>query len=386
MPYLPRASYSPSVGLSGSCCIFYSDWAGACGSTILATGNSGGGPDLIWRWDFSAGPGFPEQVNTLEGTIPQSRSVDGDDDGHGYTVGVSTTDTRIVFNRWQAGQPGVDADVVIAASGQNPHVRACRADTAYISYFNNATSRIEMQRICFGATCCMPGTCGAIIAPDCNAGAGYSAECSGGTTTIALDGTGSSDPAGLTLNFAWTTDCPGGSFDDPASPSPSLILDTLAPCPLTCNVTLTVDNGSASSSCDASVTVADTQPPIVTSAGTVTACLWPPNHKYVPVPAGDIRPTVTDACGGPVTWTITGCASNQPDNGLGDGNTEDDCLIAPDGQSLMVRAERQGGEPAGRDYAVEVVATDGCGNVSPPSTGAIVHVPHDSRPTRRCDR
>jgi hypothetical protein len=102
--------------------------------------------------------------------------------------------------------------------------------------------------------------------PVCNVAGPYSTECEDAVTDVLLDGTGSFDPdSGDTITFAWDTDCPGANFDDPASPTPVLTLDSAAPCPLVCNVTLTVtdDNGEYDT-CSTTVTIEDTTPPAIT--------------------------------------------------------------------------------------------------------------------------
>lgn len=128
------------------------------------------------------------------------------------------------------------------------------------------------------------------------------------------------------------------------------------------------------------VTVTDTTPPIIVADATHVVCLWPPNHSGHVVDADDFGLSVTDDCSGPVTWTFTECVSDQPDDGLGDGSTTGDCVISADGQSLLVRAERQGrgpGRHVGRRYSVAVIATDACGNVTPPTAAGVIAVPHD---------
>lgn len=105
--------------------------------------------------------------------------------------------------------------------------------------------------------------------PTCNTGGPYTAECEAGSTSLQLDGSGSNDSDDDPLGFEWTTDCPGGFFDDPASPTPILTVDTSGGCDNACEVTLTVDDGNGGSSeCSTSVTISDTQPPVVTCSAT----------------------------------------------------------------------------------------------------------------------
>jgi subtilisin family serine protease len=99
--------------------------------------------------------------------------------------------------------------------------------------------------------------------PVCDANGPYTAECQGAATEVSLNGTGSSDPnTGDILDFAWTSDCPGGSFDDSTNPSPTL---DLQPGCYGCGVSLTVtDLGGESDSCSSPVQVVDTLPPDIT--------------------------------------------------------------------------------------------------------------------------
>ena len=75
--------------------------------------------------------------------------------------------------------------------------------------------------------------------------------------------------------------------------------------------------------------------------------------------SADFRPSITDDCSEPVTWRFAGCASDQPENGLGDGNTEPDCVVAADGQGFCVRSERQGMVPAAGGVVAGLVVAFG---------------------------
>jgi len=97
--------------------------------------------------------------------------------------------------------------------------------------------------------------------------------------------------------------------------------------------------------------------------------LWPPNHKYVTV-----EPTITvsDNFDPNPTVTLVSVVSNEPDDGLGDGDTPNDIVIHPDG-TIDLRAERSGtGE--GRIYTITYQATDACGNSTVAT--ATMTVPH----------
>ena len=135
------------------------------------------------------------------------------------------------------------------------------------------------------------------------------------------------------------------------------------------------------------VTVQDTTPPVIQGGNADLYCLWPPNHKYRCFGQGDFDLAITDNCSSPpFTWTFDGCASDQPDNanGVGDGDTVNDCLVAPDRQSFCVRSERDGTVPGGRHYGVTVMAVDACGNASGLMLVGYVYVPHDMSPELDC--
>jgi hypothetical protein len=89
-------------------------------------------------------------------------------------------------------------------------------------------------------------------------------DCTGSRTPVPLDGSRSEAQDGGGLAYAWTSDCPGGVFDDPAAAAPILTVDSIAPCrSLSCSATLTVtDSGGQSSTCAPTlVLIEDNDPP-----------------------------------------------------------------------------------------------------------------------------
>ena len=119
------------------------------------------------------------------------------------------------------------------------------------------------------------------------------------------------------------------------------------------------------------MTVSDTTPPklSVTLSPTV---LWPPDHKLIPIRATIM---VSDTCDPKPTvkFSIT---SNEPDNGLGDGDTAEDIQRCnrTDSRSCSARSEAERGN--GRIYTVTYQATDASGNTT--TKTATVDRPEES--------
>ena len=175
--------------------------------------------------------------------------------------------------------------------------------------------------------------------PACDAGGPYEAECQGPTTTVPLDGTGSSDPdLEDVLTFAWANiDCPGGTFDDATSSTPVFTVDSVAPCPLSCTVSLNVtDDDGESDTCDATVSVADTTPPVLTVDTTPISLvdIDCSGDEEVALPTA----TATDVCDADPTIT-------------------DDAPVT---------------FPAGATTTVTFTATDACGNVDSESVDVTI--------------
>jgi hypothetical protein len=109
-----------------------------------------------------------------------------------------------------------------------------------------------------------------------------------------------------------------------------------------------------SASCSFTVTVNDTESPVVSAATVDKPSLWPPNHQMETI---TVNYTATDNCG---VNCVLSVASNEPVNGLGDGDTSPDWVIV-DAHHVLLRSERSG-KGNGRIYTITVTCTDAAGN------------------------
>ncbi|HEY3042278.1 MAG TPA: HYR domain-containing protein [Pyrinomonadaceae bacterium] len=126
----------------------------------------------------------------------------------------------------------------------------------------------------------------------------------------------------------------------------------------TTTVTLTdtrLDGGTAT--CTFTVTVNDTEFPVVSQPTDTPNNLWPPDHRMVPVA---VNYTATDNCPG-LNCVLT-VSSNEPIEGLGDGDTAPDWQVV-DAHNVLLRAER-GGRGNGRLYTITTTCTDASGNAT----------------------
>ncbi len=100
--------------------------------------------------------------------------------------------------------------------------------------------------------------------PKCSLPGSYDLEHEGDVTVLALESGVSEDPDGTWLDYSWSTNCPGGYFDNHFAPDPILVVDTANTCQLECTVTLVVDYGYESDICTTTVNVDGGVPATVT--------------------------------------------------------------------------------------------------------------------------
>jgi streptogramin lyase len=132
------------------------------------------------------------------------------------------------------------------------------------------------------------------------------------------------------------------------------------------------DLSGNTASCSFNVTVVDNERPKIISVSANPSVLWPPNHKMVPV---TVTATASDNCS-TSTCNIISVTSNEPINGLGDGDTDPDWEITGN-LTVNLRAERSG-KGNGRFYTINLKCVDAAGNLSEPAS-VIVSVPKNQK-------
>ena len=205
--------------------------------------------------------------------------------------------------------------------------------------------------------------------PVADAGDDQTVECaSPGGTSVTLDGSGSTDIDEDTLTYTWTEGATTLAMTTDPTTMATVALDLG-----THTITLTVDDGNGGMDSDTvDVTVQDTTAPNIGTATASPSSLWPPNHKMMPV---TVTASVSDICDAAPTCEIISVSSNEPLNGLGDGDTVPDWVITGD-LTVDLRAERAG-TGSGRVYTITVECADASGNSSTKTVD--VTVPHDRR-------
>lgn len=182
------------------------------------------------------------------------------------------------------------------------------------------------------------------------------------------------DPDGDPLIFAWQLISGTGVLSDPLNVAYSTYTNNTGPTEALVRVTVT-DSQGASASAETTITVTqppDRTPPVIDDLQPSSLVLWPPNHKMIPVL---LKVSAHDDRDPAPTCSIAGITSNEPANGLGDGDTAPDA-VQTGPLSVQLRAERAGAG-TGRVYSVSIRCSDAASNSS--ERTVRMTVPHDQR-------
>ncbi len=147
--------------------------------------------------------------------------------------------------------------------------------------------------------------------------------------------------------------------------------NSVFPLGTTTDVCTATRQGGSTTTCSFPITVQDNQGPVISGVSASPNTLWSPDHKYRNV---TVNYTAADNCSasGAISCALS-VASNEPINGLGDGDTSPDWQVV-NNHLVKLRAER-GGLGTGRVYTVTITCTDQQGRSS--SQTVNVTVPHD---------
>jgi hypothetical protein len=203
------------------------------------------------------------------------------------------------------------------------------------------------------------------VAPNAFAGPDQAGECASHSgTRVTLTSAGSSDTDGQVTLYEWFED--GRLIATGPAPTLNFALGTH-----TILLRVTDDDGGTNDDV-VIVTIRDTRAPLVAMHISPTT-VWPPNHTMHVVSRGI---SAADVCDPSPTVHVT-VTSDEPENGLGDGDTAPDWSVQQVRVAVFdvaVRAERSG-VGNGRTYAIGTTAADGSGN-STTADGAV-SVPHN---------
>jgi len=353
-------SRDPVINADGTRIAFVSDrdtastlTAGELSPCLDCPGNPDGNQE-IFLFDTAA-------VNA-DGTLGAFTQITNTDvDGSNSQPSINADGTRIAFvsNRDLVPEGNLDLSLEIflfdaATSGFTQITNTADAVENIDPSINAAGTRIAFDSDADGndevflARCPEP--------PIADAGPDQTVECTSPEgASVMLDGSGSSDPDGDMLTYAWN-----GPVDIPGGPTPTVAL------PLGIHtITLFVDDGNGGADSDeVIVTVQDTTVPNIEEATARPDLLWPPNDRMVQV---TVDASASDICDAAPTCRIISVSSNEP------GDTVPAWEIT--GDLTVNLLARRFGTGSGRVYTILIRCTDDSGNSS--DTSVAVTAPHD---------
>jgi hypothetical protein len=170
-----------------------------------------------------------------------------------------------------------------------------------------------------------------------------------------------------TVNAGTATATDNCAYNVAGSRSDGLALTANYPVGVTTIKWIATDASNNTATCLQTITVVDNVPPTISGELASAVVLSPTNHTMRDV---TISYTATDNCAVSSIITVT---SNEPINGVGDGDTDPDWMVI-DNHHVKLRAERSA-NGTGRIYTITIAANDPSGNIS--TKTVEVRVPHN---------
>jgi photosystem II stability/assembly factor-like uncharacterized protein len=306
------------------------------------------GVRLTFRNSYNTEPDFDGAVLEISingGAFQDILAAGGSFVEGGYNSAIGPTDSVLTGRPAWTGNSGgfITTTVVLPAASYSQNAQL-RWRTAYDTGTNptGGGQRIDTISIYPSTRFCCGGAC---------------------VLTCPSDITQSTDPGvcGATVTYPDATKSGSCSVNPVTSNHPSGSLFPVG----TTNVVITdtkLDGSTAT--CDFDVTVNDTEFPVVSQPTTNPNTLWPPNHQMVDVA---VNYTATDNC--PLTCVLT-VSSNEPIDGLGDGDTAPDWEVIDD-HNVRLRSERAG-KTNDRIYTITTTCTDASGNTTVKTSTVVV--------------
>ncbi len=136
----------------------------------------------------------------------------------------------------------------------------------------------------------------------------------------------------------------------------------------TTDVCTATRQSGATTACSFPITVQDVQGPVISGVSASPNTLWSPDHKYANV---TVSYTAADNCStsGAISCALS-VTSNEPINGLGDGDTAPDWQVV-NSHLVKLRNERSG-TGTGRIYTIKITCTDQQGRSSSQTVNVTV--------------
>ena len=341
--------------------------ADQCGAAVTYTAPSGDACGIV-TCDHLSGSFFPVGVTTVKCTSSVGPTCS-------FNVTVNDTQKPAITAppnaSYQCASEVPAADSTQATASDN-----CGAPTVTVSETNNGGAGTIASPL--------------VITRTFTATDGSANTTSAVQTITVIDNTSPSIscPANITVNAISGTCAAPVSFTVTATDNcsvPTVKTDHLSgssfPVGTTTVHAMATDAAGNSSTCSFTVTVKDIDPPVITLNGQ-TIALWPPDHQYATVKVTDLVASASDLCDPSVninSVVIASVTSDEPEHGIGDGNTSNDIVIGGDCKSVQLRAERMGGGN-GRVYTITFKVTDSSGNSTTATAQVTVPESQDGSP------